>query len=294
MNSLRHGCLAKLTVMKGEDERSFMNLSENLIHAFHPTDEHECNLVETMLICIWRRNRALAMETAGMSLVVLKQAGITSPTPDPLNPHDIYSIAFKGFITNPAESHALELLHRYEARHTRAYERASKSLDAYRKERQTNPSPYDLPDPEPDPAPDAPTTQPQIQPNEPEPDPETQSEPRAQASGPQIPTNAAASLETTPTQPQNQPNEPEPATQPDTPVVGQPFLAAAAFLGSRDRTSGSASPSTPTPTQPQNQPNEPEPHPHHPLTRRERRHLKWQKAHPKHIPSTPNAKDRRQ
>ena len=247
MNALRHGCLAKLTVMKGEDERGFMQLSANLIHAFHPTDEHECNLVETMLICMWRRNRALAMETAGMSLVVLKQAGITPPTPDPLNPHDTFSVAFKGFITNPAESHALELLHRYEARHTRAYERAAKSLDAYRKERQTNPSPYDLPDPEPDPAPDAPTTQPQIQ-----------------------------------------PNEPEPPTQPDSPVVGQPFLAAAAFPGSRDRTSDSASPSTPAPTQPQNQPNEPEHHPRQPLNRRERRQLKWQKAHPKHVPTAPN------
>ncbi len=252
MNALRHGCLAKLTVMKGEDERGFMQLSANLIHAFHPTDEHECNLVETMLICMWRRNRALAMETAGMSLVVLKQAGITPPTPDPLNPHDTFSVAFKGFITNPAESHALELLHRYEARHTRAYERAARALDAYRKERQTNPSPYDLPDPEPETAPGtSPTTQPQIQ-----------------------------------------PNEPDPSTQPDTPVVGQPFLAAAAFPGSRDRTSDSASPSTPTPTQQQNQPNKPEHHPRQPLNRRERRHLKWQKAHPKHVPTAQNPNDR--
>ena len=246
MNAIRHGCLAKLTLMEGEDEHCFMQLSANLIHAFHPTDEHECNLVETMLISMWRRSRALAMETAGMSLVVLKQSGITSPTPDPLNPHDIYSIAFKGFITNPAESQALELLHRYEARHTRAYERASKSLDAYRKARQTNPSPYDLPDPEPESAPN------------------------------HVPDAASG------TQPQNQPNKPEPPTQSDSPVVGQPFLAAAAFPGSRDRTSDSASPSTPGPTPPQIQPNEPEPHPQHPLTRRERRQLKWQKAHPKH------------
>ncbi len=260
MNSLRHGCLAKLTVMKGEDERAFMQLSANLIHAFHPTDEHECNLVETMLICIWRRNRALAMETAGMSFLFLKQAGITPATPDPLNPHDVHSVAFKGLIANPAESHALELLHRYEARHTRAYERASRALDAYRKARQTNPSPYDLPDPEPDTAP--------------EPTPES-------------PGTAPT------TQPQIQPNEPEPPAQPDTPVVGQPFLAAAAFPGSRDRTSDSASPSTPAPTQQQIQPNEPEPHPRRPLTRRERRQLKWQKAHPKHIPSNPNPGERR-
>ncbi len=198
-NALRHGCLAKLTVMKGEDEHSFMQLSANLIHAFHPTDEHECNLVETMLICMWRRNRALAMETAGMSLVVLRQAGITSPTPDPLNPIDNYSIAFRGFAANPEEKHALDLLHRYEARHTRAYERAAKSLDAYRKARQTNPSPYDLPDPESDPEPEtAPDPTPESTPDRP------QTEPRAQASVPN-----------TTTQQQIQPNEPKPhpATQ---------------------------------------------------------------------------------
>ena len=186
-NAIRHGCLAKLTVMAGEDEQAFMQLSANLIHAFHPTDEHECNLVETMLICMWRRNRALAMETAGMSLMVLKQAAITSPTPDSLNPTDTHSIAFRGFVASVEENHALDLLHRYEARHTRAYERAAKSLDAYRKARQTNPSPYDAPNPEeevqeaeapppqldnpPDPDP-APATQQQSQPNKPEPQPQ--------------------------------------------------------------------------------------------------------------------------
>ena len=181
-NAIRHGCLAKLTVMAGEDEQAFMQLSANLIHAFHPTDEHECNLVETMLICMWRRNRALAMETAGMSLLVLKQAALTSPTPDSLNPTDTHSIAFRGFVASVEENHALDLLHRYEARHTRAYERAAKSLDAYRKARQTNPSPYDAPNPEeevppqqanapgldnpPEPDP-APVVQQQIQPNKP-------------------------------------------------------------------------------------------------------------------------------
>ena len=186
-NAIRHGCLAKLTVMAGEDAQAFMQLSANLIHAFHPTDEHECNLVETMLICMWRRNRALAMETAGMSLLVLKQAALTSPTPDSLNPTDTHSIAFRGFVASVEENHALDLLHRYEARHTRAYERAAKSLDAYRKARQTNPSPYDAPNPEeevqeaeapppqldnpPDPDP-APATQQQSQPNKPEPQPQ--------------------------------------------------------------------------------------------------------------------------
>ena len=193
-NARRHGLLSYLTVVDGERTEAFADLCAELVDQFQPANEHERNLVDTMIISIWRRSRALGIETAGLSQLFRKQTAAT-PTQQPGPQPGSFDIAFRALVNNPDERHALDLLHRYEARHTRAYDRALKSLLAYRKSSQTNPTPTD---------PDRPQT-----------------EPRASASGPNTP-------------------------------------------------------ATPPPT-PQNEPIEPK----RPLNRRERRQLKWQKAHPR-------------
>ncbi len=189
-------------------------------------DEYENNLLDTMALSAWRRMRAVGMETAAVTLQIKSNrdfAAQTTASPD------TGTATYNAFAALLSNSPAFELVLRYEARHARAYERAAKALRDYRKgtgrdiheNNQTNPTPS--PDPPTDHTPTNRTDHPptdhpstnrtDLAPDHPPTD-RTPSEPRASASGPQIPTNAAPSLAATPTQPQNQPNEPEPHPAP--------------------------------------------------------------------------------
>ena len=187
LNATRHGLLSTLTVAYGERSDSFIRLSATLYDTFDPIDEHERNLVDTMVSAIWRRSRCLSIETAGISHLLLKQRTAGLPPTQPALAAT-YDFVFRALVSNPAEQHTLDLLHRYEARHTRAYERAVKALLAYRKSCQSNPSPSVPAIPEAIPAPltdvipetvtetaPEPTTEtvpaPEIQPIEPKPSP---------------------------------------------------------------------------------------------------------------------------
>ena len=174
-NSRRHGLLAEHAVMEYERTEAFVDLSSELYENFQPLDEHERNLVDTMAIAMWRRTRALGMETSGLTHIIRKQytATFQNLQPNTPIPHvDAHTLAFHGLVANSNEQRVLDLLHRYEARHTRTYDRALKSLLAYRKANQTNPSP--TPDPLPEPAEMVETVEnaPEIQPDEPNPAPE--------------------------------------------------------------------------------------------------------------------------
>ncbi len=179
MNAERHGLLSRLAVMDGEDQACFIQLAHNLSELFQPADEHEENLVEIMLTSIWRRTRAIAMETCGFSFFYRYQTRLAVEQNNPGGSH--FDLAFAGLSASlannkDADARALELLHRYEIRHTRAYNRAVKDLFAYRKLRGLQPIPtFD---------------QSAAAQSESTPTP-AQTEPHAQASGPQIPTNAA-------------------------------------------------------------------------------------------------------
>ncbi len=242
LNAQRHGLLSRAVVMEGENPDAYRQLSTNLIELFQPADEHEANLVETMLISMWRRHRALSMETCGLSTLVRKQRKLAAQAPTAsttcTTTHDHAFNALSASLANAslaksadADTRTLDLLHRYEARHTRSYNRAVKDLFAYRKLRGLQPIPtFDQSAAEQDLADqlDAIAAQPESAPNPTDSAPKTpQSEPRAQASGPQLSTDAAASQ---PPQHHSLPNEPE----------------------------------LPTPPTSQNQPNGPKPHANHP------------------------------
>ena len=145
-------------------------LFRELYQTWNPADEHERNLVDTMVLSIWRRTRILGMEAAGISLQMRTQ---TIPA---CNGH---TAGFLAVTTLAQENRALELLHRYETRYARAYERAARSLIAYRKYRQAESA--QIPEPQ---------------------DTAPESAPVA------APTNATQA----PTQFKNLPNKPKPAT----------------------------------------------------------------------------------
>ena len=190
-NAARHGVFAQHCTILGESKESFAQMMGVFYETWAPVDEHECCLVDTMAMAMWRRTRLISLEASGLSHQIAK-SGATSVSP---------SVQYNALTTLAADTRAFELLHRYEKDFTRIFERAARSLMAYRKFRQEFPA-----------TPDSVIEQ----------------------------------------EPDNQPdNQPEPEIQ--------------------------------------NPQNEPEPHPRRPLNRRERRQLKWQKAHPKatsHRPGT--------
>ncbi len=210
LNSRRHGLLAASTVIDGEEQTSFMMLSESLIELFQPADEHEANLVETMLTSMWRRTRALSMQTSGISILVRKQAKLAAQSGTPAR--DSHHLAFTGLSASlaaasvaksaDADARTLDLLHRYEAHHTRAYSRAVKDLFAYRKLRGQQPIPtFDQSAADQAVAP----TQPDSPAQSTSATDPTPSEPRAQASVPN-----------------SQPNEPTPTPTPTPSVTPKP------------------------------------------------------------------------
>ncbi len=203
--------LAKMVIIEGESETAFHQLYESLERAFVPPvsdfDEYERNLLDTMALSAWRRMRAVGMETAAVTLQIKSNrdfavdAGNQAPKLDP------GTTTYQAFTALLSNSPAFELVLRYEARHARAYERAAKALRDYRKSTGRDLHDSDQTNPTPALKSESSATQ---TPSDRTPSDRTPSEPRAQASGPQLPTCAAAPLDPATTQHKNQPNEPEP------------------------------------------------------------------------------------
>ena len=193
-NAIRHGLLSKMAVIEGESETSFQDLAASLRQAFAPPDgldfdEHENILLDTMVLSAWRRLRAVAMESAALTLEMKSQQ---ENYPDDPSTADNATATFHAFTGLTANTPSFDLILRYETRHTRTYERAAKALRDHRRARQaelqaacqldeyqTNPAPVEPAAPVP-----VPTTTPALTPT------------------------------TTPAQSPTQPNEPKPAYTP--------------------------------------------------------------------------------
>ena len=125
-NAERHGIFASICTIHGEAPEHFTTLIADLYETWTPTDEHERGLVDTMAMALWRRTRIAALESAGINLQLAK-----SEIQNPETTHHYLAIT-----SLADENRSFELLNRYEARFTRMYERAARSLMAYRKFRQ--------------------------------------------------------------------------------------------------------------------------------------------------------------
>ncbi len=227
-NALRHGHLAKMAVVPRESEDAFLELSHDIHAAFQPRDEHERSLVETMVLSSWRRSRCVAMESAALAQQMADhESALEVPTDQLVDPGHALYLATS---TLASGDNAFTLLERYETRHTRAYERAARSLMLYRKFRQDDPAPA-VTDPAPDieqppaeqPPADAPAAvDPATQ--EPAPCEPTPSEPGASEPGASEPPQTAF-CQTNPS-PASQPSDARSASpaNPDKPVPAQTIL----------------------------------------------------------------------
>ena len=136
-DAARHGLFSHLATIKGESPQEYAQVSADLYRTWHPADEFERCLVDTMATCMWRRMRMLALESVTID-IQLTTYGCTD-TADLAQTTNAYSALSQ-------KDGSFELIHRYESRYLRAFERAGRTLMAYRKSRrQESRTPESLP-----------------------------------------------------------------------------------------------------------------------------------------------------
>jgi hypothetical protein len=112
LNALRHGLLAKQVVLSSEATGNFDCLIDQHVRRFGPADGVELGMIEEMAAAFWRLRRAWAIETS------LMDQGVEAA-----QSRDAVARIAAAF-SNLAASPQLGLLHRYEARLHRMYQRA--------------------------------------------------------------------------------------------------------------------------------------------------------------------------
>ena len=112
LNATRHGLLARCVVLDNESRSAFEALLRQYHERFDPIDSFDFGMVEEMAASYWRLRRAWAIETHLMNQSIGNQ-----PDGD-----EIPRIA--AAFTQLAASPELGLLHRYETRLHRMFQRA--------------------------------------------------------------------------------------------------------------------------------------------------------------------------
>ena len=114
-NSRTHGLLAKCVVLENESPECFQSMLDAYLARFQPSDEVELGIVEEMIAAAWRGRRAWAMETK------LLDSAMSALDPAPDNDERLRLTS--GF-TELSKQPPLELVHRYETRLHRIFQRS--------------------------------------------------------------------------------------------------------------------------------------------------------------------------
>jgi hypothetical protein len=129
-NAVRHGLLANTVVLADEDPHEFRALVDSFVARLEPADDIELGLVEQMAAAWWRQTRSWAVENR-----IIDTAAAKAETPGPV---DRLTHAFTTLAPGPE----LALMHRYETRQSRMFQRALHNLLLLRKQNLPNePSP---------------------------------------------------------------------------------------------------------------------------------------------------------
>jgi hypothetical protein len=117
-NSIPHGLLARCVVLEAESREGFDTLLAGFLERFNPADSVEFGFVEEMLSALWRQRRAWAIETR------LMDDAIAAQLPESGGQRARIASAFAALAAQPQ----LGLLHRYESRLHRVFQRSLHNL----------------------------------------------------------------------------------------------------------------------------------------------------------------------
>jgi hypothetical protein len=130
LNAVRHGLLARCVLVSGESPQAFHALLAQYTARFGPVDGVELGFVEEMAAAFWRIRRAWAIEARLMDNCL-----DTQTSADPIQR---LTTAFSTLAASPQ----LNLLHRYETRLHRMFQRSFHNLLVLRQQELPNePSP---------------------------------------------------------------------------------------------------------------------------------------------------------
>lgn len=115
-NALRHGLLARCSVLPNESHANFDHLLDQYIARLAPSDEVELGMIEEMVSATWRLRRLWAIENRSLADALSPDAAT-----DELGR---ITAAFRSLATTPE----LNLMHRYETRLHRIHQRALNNL----------------------------------------------------------------------------------------------------------------------------------------------------------------------
>lgn len=136
-NATTHGMLSKTILIEGESGPRFAALLADITAEIKPRTRIEIGLVEDLATFRWRQRRLLSMESACISLRIVRQdPGAAAEQPSTRAALAVNNIA--------ADSRTLDLIHRQELRFNRQYNRTLNLIFALRslqnkKNAETNP-----------------------------------------------------------------------------------------------------------------------------------------------------------
>lgn len=114
-NAVTHGLLSRAVVLGAESKEAFEALFEDFVTCFAPVGTVELTLVEEMAVSTWRQRRCWAVETRMVDEAAARSAA---------GPVSSIASAYTDLASGPA----LPLIHRYEARIHKMYQRALNNL----------------------------------------------------------------------------------------------------------------------------------------------------------------------
>jgi hypothetical protein len=116
INATRHGLLADVTVLPFEDRRNFEELVNQHVAHFQPANDIEMGFIEEMCNAYWRLRRLWAIEKCQLDKAIGASGDNRSL--------EALAAAFTDLASTPTPA----LIHRYETRLHRMYQRAMNNL----------------------------------------------------------------------------------------------------------------------------------------------------------------------
>src|SRR5947209_11992460 len=125
LNAVTHGLTSSVLVLKTESKEKYETLVASYRAEYSPQDQTENDLVEEMIAAKWLHRRALEMITALVDLTMDRMENEIKDEFEAIHNAGRTALAFA---KQADQTSALNLLHRYAARHTRDFHRALDKL----------------------------------------------------------------------------------------------------------------------------------------------------------------------
>src|SRR5579862_6810683 len=123
-NAIKHGLKSDMIVLEHEDRQAFEQLRESYMDDFHPANQSQADLVETMVASRWRMNRVFMIEGQLLEKEMALHRKEVEKRFSVIEPEGHLACAFETL----SQGKTLSLYLRYEAQINRTYERAFKQL----------------------------------------------------------------------------------------------------------------------------------------------------------------------